>query len=79
MLLKLTPFLFLIPGFIAVFLAKKIVLKYGLDQKQTAQYESEMTEDEITQYKINKAVINLKMLGLVIALPGVVLLLLFFK
>jgi hypothetical protein len=78
-LLKILPFIFLIPGFLTVFLARFIVAKYNLDKNVKAEFEHEMTEEEYAQYKLNKALVNVKMLGMLIALPGLALLILIFK
>lgn len=76
---KILPFIFLIPGFLTVFLAKIIVAKYNLDKNQEAKFEHEMNEEELSQYKLNKAIVNIKMLGMLIAIPGLVLLIILYK
>jgi hypothetical protein len=78
-ILKVFAFLFLIAGFGTVFAAKSLVARYGLDQKVKCDFESEMTEDELKQYKFNRASVNLKMMGLLISIPGLVLVLIAFK
>lgn len=77
--LKILTFVFLIPGVIIVFSARWIVKKYGLDKNVKCDYESEMSEDEILLYKNNKAVINVKMLGMLIALPGFIMAIIAFR
>jgi hypothetical protein len=78
-MIKIIPFIFLIPGFLTVFLAKIIVAKYNLDKNQKANFEHGMTEEELEQYKLNKALVNVKMLGMLIALPGLALLIILYK
>lgn len=77
--LKILTFVFLIPGVIIVFSARWIVKKYELDKNVKCDYESEMSEDEILLYKNNKAVINVKMLGMLIALPGFIMAIIAFR
>ena len=70
--LKILAFVFLVPGIAAVLGAKWIVERYGLDRHAKCEYEDELSEEELKQYKQNKAVVNLKMLGMLTALPGFV-------
>lgn len=79
MFLRILPFVFLIPGFFTVFLARFIVKKYNLDKNVKAEFEHEMTEEEYAQYKLNKALVNVKMMGMLIALPGLALLIITYK
>ncbi|AEY67009.1 hypothetical protein [Clostridium sp. BNL1100] len=64
-------------GFISVYMAKPIVKKFDLAKKQTCEHEAEMTELEVEEYKFNKAVFNIKMLGFLVATPGIALLIIF--
>lgn len=77
--LKILAFVFLIPGFLTVFMARWAVTKFNFDQSMKAEFEHEMNEEELTQYKFNKAMVNIKMLGMLIALPGLVLVVIAFK
>lgn len=77
--LKILTFLFLICGFVLVYGARQIVRHYNLDKNIKCDYNNEMKEEEIELYKINKAVINVKMIGMLIALPGLILLFIVFK
>lgn len=79
LILKILSFVFLIPGFLTVFLARMIVNKTGLNKKMKVDFENEMTEEELEKYKFNKALVNVKMLGMLIALPGMVFLFIAFK
>jgi hypothetical protein len=78
-LLKLLAFVFLIPGFGLVFAAKRLVQKYQLDEKVKLGEAGDMSEEEIKNYKYNKALVNLKMLGMAIAMPGIVLVFIAFR
>ena len=66
-------------GSFVVFGARTLTEKFGFPEKVTCSFESELTEEEISNYKEDKAVLNLKMLGILFVLPGIVLVLLFFK
>lgn len=79
MFLRILSLVIIAAGFITVFLAKGLVRKYKLDVKQKCNFEHEMNEEELNQYKFNKAVVNIKMLGLLIALPGLILMVIAFK
>lgn len=79
MFLKIVAFIFLISGLVTVYGAKWAVSKFGLDAKTTSEFEEEMSEEELKQYKYNKAVVNCKMLGMILALPGLILVVIAFK
>jgi|BioPla2DNA2_1021312.scaffolds.fasta_scaffold20056_2 uncharacterized membrane protein YjjB (DUF3815 family) len=63
----------MVPGFLAVYLAKYIVEKYRLNEKVVCDFEGELTEEELAMYKLNKAILNIKMTGMIIMLPGLFL------
>lgn len=60
-------------GFAMVFASKTIVKKYDLAKKQNCDHADQMSEEEVEEYKYNKAVVNFKMIGLVVTIPGLVL------
>lgn len=60
-------------GFVMVIAAKGIVNKYQLAKKQTCEHAEEMSEEEVEDYKYNKAVLSFKMKGLVVTIPGLIL------
>ncbi len=64
---------FLVPGFYLVFAAKKLVKKYHFDERVKGPVPEGMNEEDIKQYKFQRALVNLKLLGMLILLPGVVL------
>ncbi len=76
-LLDIISLIVLAIGFIIVLSAKAIVKKLNLVEKQKCQNASEMTEDEIQEYKYNTAIFKTKIAGLVILLPGLILLFIF--
>lgn len=77
--LKVLGFLFFIPGVMLVFASRWLVQKYGLDKNIKCDFENEMTKDELEVYKYNKAVVNVKMAGMLVALPGIALILIAFR
>ena len=66
-------------GFATVYAARAIVKKFGLADKQECEHQAEMTEEEVESYKLSKAVFNVKITGIVISVPGLILFLIFFK
>jgi len=78
-LLRILAFVFLIPGILTVFGARSIVSRFKLDDNVQCDFEHEMSEEELARYKHNKATVNLKMAGMLIALPGFILFLIAFK
>ena len=79
MLFKILTFIFLIPGALLIFTARSIVSKFGTDKNVVCDFEHEMDENELKQYKYNKAVVNLKMTGMLVALPGFILAIIAFR
>lgn len=79
MLLKILSFVFLLPGVFLIFAARFLVSRYKLDEKVKCDFAHEMDEDGLKEYKMNKAVLNVKMFGMLVALPGFILILLVFK
>lgn len=66
-------------GFIIVYSAKAIVTRFQLAENQKCENADQMTEDEIQTYKMNKAVFNIKIMGLVVSIPGLVLFIISFR
>ncbi len=77
--LKILAFVFLGVGFIMVFASRTVVTRFGLDKNAKCEHQDQMSEDEIKQYKYNRAVVNFKMLGMLVALPGLIMVLVLFK
>lgn len=71
--LKALCLIFLAGGVLTVAAAKWAVKRFALDQKTKCDFKNEMSGEELAQYTFNKAVVNLKMLGMLIALPGIIL------
>ncbi len=66
-------------GFAISYLAKAIVKRFGLKEKQECVNAAEMTEEEIDEYKQNKAVYRMKLTGLAISIPGLIIFILAFR
>lgn len=64
-------------GFAIVFSSRTIVNKFDLAKKQTIEHEEEMSGEELEEYKINKAIFNIKIIGLVVSIPGLILFFMF--
>jgi len=77
--LKILAFVFLIPGFILVFAAKYVVRKFNLYEKIKVTFENEMSEEEIVAYKLEKAILNFKIISFSIIVPGLILLVIAFR
>lgn len=60
-------------GFALVLSSKVIANKFNLVEKQECKYASELSEEELSNYKLNKASFNVKITGLLITIPGFVL------
>lgn len=76
---KVLAFLFMIPGVVIVFAAPRIVELWKLDEKTEYELSYDMPEEEVKKYKYNRAMVNVKMLGLLVALPGFIFLIIGFR
>lgn len=79
MFLQVISILFILAGSVSVYFAPFIVRKYNLAERVSCEYESSMSEEELLDYKNSKAVFNVKILGMLLALPGVILVIIAFK
>lgn len=77
--LRILALVFIAAGFSMVFAAGFIVKRYKLDKNAECEFEDEMTEQEIELYKFRKATVNFKMLGMLVALPGLILFIILFR
>ena len=77
--LKVLALVLLVSGVAVVFSARWLVRRYKLDAKAGCSFESEMGEEELKQYKFNKAVVNVKLAGMLVALPGFIIIVFVFK
>lgn len=76
---KILAFIFLAAGFGTVFTARKIVGKYQLDRNTKCDFEHDMTEEELSKYKFDRAMVNVKTVGMLVSIPGLVLILIAFR
>lgn len=79
MIIKILGFILIAIGAVIVFGARYFVKKYDLDINTKIDVDTQMDEEQQQHYKNDKAVVNLKMIGMVAALPGFVLIILAFK
>jgi hypothetical protein len=78
-ILKIIGFVLIFIGVVVVYGARHFVAKYNLDKSTKVEAGMEMDEEQLQHYKNDKAVVNLKMIGMLVALPGFVLIILAFK
>lgn len=79
LLYKILGFAFLLAGFGIVFGAGSLVKRFGMDQRVKCDFEGELGEEEVERYKRTRAAVNVKMLGLLVSIPGLVFILMAFK
>ena len=77
--LKIIAGLILIAGFFIALAARSLVTRFELDKRMNIENESEFDEKDATEYRHVKAVAFVKMSGMLIALPGLILTLFAFK
>jgi len=79
MFLKVIAVVFFVAGAIVVFGSRYIVERFQLYKNSKCEFEDQMNEEEIKQYKTRRAELNIKMFGMLIVLPGIILMLIKFK
>jgi len=79
LILRVIAVVFLVAGFGIVLEAKNIVKKFELDKKTKCDFEYEMSEQELLDYKNTSAMVKVKMIGLLVAIPGLILMVIAFK
>lgn len=77
--LKALGFFFIVAGALTVFGARWIVKRYSVDKNAKCNFEDEMDEEEVIKYKFDKALVNIKMIGMLMALPGIIIILIIYK
>lgn len=77
--LKIIGFLLVAIGAILSFGAKTFVEKYKVDSKVKIEIEEDMDEEDIQKYKVQKAILLFKICGMVVTIPGIVIILAVFK
>ncbi len=77
--LKILAGFFLLAGFATVIEAKNIMKKFSLDKKVKLENEHEMDADEAEDYRKLKATVSIKLYGMLIVLPGLILTLIAFR
>jgi hypothetical protein len=77
--MKIAAAVILVIGFGTVICAKNIVNGMKLKERVKANFENDMDDEELDRYKFYKALVNVKLVGMIIALPGFILALIAFK
>ena len=62
----------MIPGLVTIYLAKRIANKYKVCEKVFCSFEDELTDEELTEYKNNRAVLIVKIIGMIMLFPGLI-------
>ena len=80
-ILKIVGAVFAVAGLIVVYGAGKIVKAKKLDEKKKVDPErvALLDEEQVKKFKLDQAILDVKIAGVLIALPGFVLLLIFFR
>ena len=80
-ILKIAGGLIALAGLAVVYGAAKIVTARKLDEKKTVDPERTalMDEEQISKFKRDSAILDVKLKGILIALPGFVILLVMFR
>lgn len=73
--LRILGMLFMISGAGLNYLSKYLVTKLKLDVKANCDFYGELDESEISEYKFNKASLNIKVISMFVLLPGIFMLL----
>jgi hypothetical protein len=79
LLMKVVGFILITIGGFAVFFSPFISKKLGLWKSVRCDFDNEMNEEDIEKYRKMKSSVNVKMLGMITFLPGLVMLLISFK
>ena len=79
MLLKILAFSLILVGAFLVFAAGWIVKRFHMDRDIKIGFEHGMDEDELNNYRFTRAVVNFKMIGMLVMLPGFILVYILFK
>lgn len=77
--LKIIAGVLLLAGFLTVLGAKKLVERLGLDSKVKISDDYELDEEDARDYRLVKATVNVKIVGMLIVLPGLILSLIAFR
>ena len=78
-ILKIIAAIIFIAGAAVVAFAKFFVRKYDLASKAVVKYAEELNEEELENMKMINAVLKVKLIGTLIALPGAVAVYILFR
>ena len=77
--LQVLSILFFAIAALLVYSAGLIVKRFKLDEKVECGFEHSMDEGELAEYKYRKALVRVKMIGMVLAIPAIIMIFLVFK
>ena len=77
--LKIFAAVLVVAGFVVILLAKKVVTRFGLDKRVKIADDMELSDEDLAEYKQLKATVTVKMLGMLVVLPGLIMTLIAFK
>ena len=77
--LKTLLFTLLAAGSAVVFMADRIEKKFNMGKKESIKHSEEYDEKTLEDLKTQKAVIRVKLFGLVVLLPVIIIILIVFK
>ncbi len=72
--LKILAGIIIVVGFAIVMMSNRIVKKFEINNKVKLEHEDEMEAEEARDYRMLKASVNVKLFGMLVALPGMVIL-----
>jgi hypothetical protein len=70
--LEILGFVLMVPGLITIYRAKMIADKYRIYEKVECNFEEELNEKELTEFKNNRAILIVKIIGMMMLLPGLI-------
>lgn len=79
--LKILGVVIALAGMVVVYAAPKIVSKYKLDEKKVIDPErvQNLNEEGVQKFKKDAAIVDVKIKGVLLALPGLIIILIMFK
>lgn len=76
---KVLAFVLLFIGSIIVFAAKVIVKKLEMEKNVDCKFADQISDEELSMYKLNKAIVKVKLIGMLVTLPGILLVMFYVK
>ena len=77
--LQILGFILMISGVAITYASRFIVGKYNMEETEKVQFKNELTEKEEADYRLNSAMLKVKIIGSLVCLSGVLILFLIFR